>query len=57
MNPREGEVNFPVFLRRLRAYGYRGPLVIEREHGPSVLADVLAERTYLEGILAAPGAS
>jgi sugar phosphate isomerase/epimerase len=47
----EGEVNFPALLGRLKALGYDGPLVIEREHGPSVLADVLAERAYLARLL------
>src|SRR5205085_3647820 len=37
-----GAVDFPALLGRLAAHGYRGPLVIEREHGPTVLADVLA---------------
>jgi sugar phosphate isomerase/epimerase len=48
----QGEVDFPAFLRRLREHGYDGPLVIEREHGPNVLADVLGERAYLKRLLA-----
>jgi sugar phosphate isomerase/epimerase len=47
----QGEVLFPTFLRRLLDHGYRGPLVIEREHGPNVLADVLTGRAYLEDLL------
>ncbi len=48
----QGDVPFPAFLRRLRAGGYRGPLVIEREHGPSVRADVERAREYLHRLLA-----
>jgi sugar phosphate isomerase/epimerase len=48
----QGEVEFPALLRRLRGSGYRGPLVIEREHGPRVLEDVLAARSYLQALLA-----
>lgn len=47
----QGQVDFPRFLRQLLALGYHRPLVIEREHGPQVLQDVLQARTYLEGIL------
>ena len=46
-----GAVDFPAILRKLRAIGYRAPLVIEREHGPNVLEDVLAAKTYLEALL------
>ena len=53
----QGQVDFPWFLRRLVQLGYAGPLVIEREHGPNVLADVLRERAYLEGLLATLEAS
>jgi L-ribulose-5-phosphate 3-epimerase len=48
----QGQVNFPAFLRQLIAIGYRGLLVIEREHGPQVLEDVLAARDYLRGLVA-----
>jgi sugar phosphate isomerase/epimerase len=47
----QGEVNYPRLLPRLLAHGYRGPLVIEREHGPQVLADVRAARSYLRALL------
>jgi sugar phosphate isomerase/epimerase len=47
----QGAVNFPRLLARLKAIGYRGPLVIEREHGPTVLQDVLAARDSLRQIL------
>jgi sugar phosphate isomerase/epimerase len=47
----QGEVDFPALLRRLGEHGYRGALVIEREHGPTVLADVLAARSYLQELL------
>lgn len=43
----QGDVDFPALIGRLRAIGYRGPLVIEREHGPNAVADVLAAREYL----------
>jgi sugar phosphate isomerase/epimerase len=38
----EGAVPFPALLSRLRQLGYRGPLVIEREHGAHVIAEVQA---------------
>lgn len=47
----QGEVNFPQFLRKLHAHGYRGPLVIERETGPNAVADVVAARDYLVQLL------
>ena len=38
---REGRVNFPLLLRRLRAYGFRGPVTIEREiAGPKQIEDI-----------------
>jgi sugar phosphate isomerase/epimerase len=51
----QGEVDFPALVGRLRAAGYRGPLVIEREHGPRVVEDVLAARAYLRRVLDNPG--
>jgi sugar phosphate isomerase/epimerase len=48
----QGEVNFPAFLSQLQSIGYRGSLVIEREHGPQVIQDVEAARTYLEQLIA-----
>ena len=51
----QGEVDFPALLHKLYASGFRGPLVIEREHGPHVIPDVVAARTYLQGVLAGLG--
>ncbi len=48
----QGQVDFPAFLRQLFAIGYRGPLVIEREHGPQVLHDVVLARDYLRDLIA-----
>jgi sugar phosphate isomerase/epimerase len=48
----EGAVDLPSLVRKLAATGYRGPLVIEREHGPRVFADVAAARAYLERLVA-----
>jgi sugar phosphate isomerase/epimerase len=48
-----GQVPFPALIARLCELGYRGPLIIEREHGPAVVEDVLAARTYLERITSA----
>jgi sugar phosphate isomerase/epimerase len=47
----EGEVDFPAMLARLRAIGFRGPLVIERESGPDRLRDILAAREYLNRLI------
>ena len=35
----------------MAALGYRGPLVIEREQGPTVRADVELGRAYLKRLL------
>jgi len=35
----EGEVDFPAFITKLREIGYAGPLVIEREGGPTRFQD------------------
>lgn len=48
----QGQVDFPAFLSRLHAIGYSGPLVIEREHGPDVVEDVLTASEYLQQLLA-----
>jgi sugar phosphate isomerase/epimerase len=48
----QGAVDFPALVRRLHGIGYRGPLVIEREHGPHVFADVAAARSHLQGLVA-----
>jgi sugar phosphate isomerase/epimerase len=47
----QGEVPFPELLGDLHRRGYRGPLIIEREHGPTVTADVLAARHYLQKLV------
>jgi sugar phosphate isomerase/epimerase len=48
----EGQVNFPALLERLRALGFRGPLIIERESGPDPVKDILAARDYLNRLQA-----
>lgn len=48
----EGSVNFPVFLPRLIADGYRGDLYIEREiSGEQQLIDIRKTMEYAKGIL------
>jgi L-ribulose-5-phosphate 3-epimerase len=49
----QGVVDFPRLLQRLVAFGYRGPWIIEREHGHNVCADFLHGRAYLEGLFRA----
>jgi sugar phosphate isomerase/epimerase len=46
----QGEVPFAALICKLNACGYHGPLIIEREHGPTVVADILAARDYLVGL-------
>ena len=46
-----GQVNAQAFLTSLRAGGYRGPLIIEREAGNSRMADVQHAIGVLEGVL------
>ena len=49
----EGEVDFTRVLSALHAAGYKGAVTIEREtSGPQQVADVKAEKIYLERILA-----
>ena len=49
----QGEVDFTQVLTRLHALGYKGAVTIEREtSGPQQIADVKAEKLYLEHILA-----
>lgn len=49
----KGEVDFTQVLRQLRALNYKGAVTIEREtSGPQQIADVKAEKIYLERILA-----
>ena len=56
----QGAADWPALVRSLHAVGYVGPLVIEREHGPRVVADVAAARAYLQRLVAtlpsSPGA-
>jgi sugar phosphate isomerase/epimerase len=47
----QGVVDFPRLLARLHALGYRGPLVIEREHSPRVFEDMDAARSLLERLV------
>ena len=48
----QGKVNFPVFIKRLKEIGYRGPLTIEREiSGPKQTEDVRASKIYLEKLI------
>lgn len=49
----QGEVDFAKVLSALHALGYKGAVTIEREtSGPQQVADVRAEKLYLERILA-----
>jgi len=48
----EGLVDFPVLLRKLASYGFRGPLIIEREiSGPQQKADILKAKEFLDEII------
>jgi sugar phosphate isomerase/epimerase len=47
----QGEVNTPAILRFLQRRGYGGPLIIEREHGPNVVDEIIEARAYLECLL------
>jgi sugar phosphate isomerase/epimerase len=44
----QGEVPFPTLIQKLHEWGYAGPLIIEREHGPRLVEDILAARDFLE---------
>jgi sugar phosphate isomerase/epimerase len=48
----QGEINWPGFLQKLQQMGYPGPLIIERESGPNVRAEVQQARQFLEDLLA-----
>jgi len=60
-NPRElgqemaigkGRVNFPEFIRRLNAIGYKGPLTIEREIDGAKQAEYIRmAKAYLEKLI------
>ena len=48
----QGMVNFPLFIKRLKEVGYRGPLTIEREiEGTKQTEDVKAAKVYLEKLI------
>jgi len=48
----EGCVNFPLLFRRLKAYGFTGPVTIEREiTGPEQIADIKKAMTFLAPLL------
>lgn len=48
----QGKVNFPVFIKKLKEAGYRGPLTIEREiEGAEQTRDILASKAFLEKLL------
>jgi sugar phosphate isomerase/epimerase len=48
----KGDVDFTAVFRELKAVGYKGAVTIEREtSGPQQVADVKAEKIYLERIL------
>ncbi len=48
----KGRVNFPEFIRRLKAIGYKGPLTIEREiDGAKQAEDIRMAKAYLEKLI------
>ncbi|HUA63368.1 MAG TPA: sugar phosphate isomerase/epimerase family protein [Verrucomicrobiae bacterium] len=48
----KGEVKFATIIGKLKAYGYRNPLTIEREiQGDQQTADILEAKAYLENLL------
>jgi sugar phosphate isomerase/epimerase len=47
----QGDVPFPDLIRSLLQGDIACPLIIEREHGPTVVADILAGREYLTRLL------
>lgn len=48
----EGDVDFTAVFKQLQALGYKGAVTIEREtSGPQQIADVKAEKLYLERVL------
>ena len=47
-----GKVNFPVFLKELKAHGYDGSLTIEREiEGEQQIKDILETQKYLNDLI------
>jgi len=48
----EGRVNYPLFIEKLKASGYDGPLTIEREiTGPQQKVDIIKARKLLETLI------
>ena len=48
----EGRVNFPALISKLRAIGYDGTLIIEREiSGEKQRADIILGKKLLEGLI------
>jgi len=48
----EGKVRFATILGKLKAFGYRNPITIEREiEGDKQTADILAAKQFLENLL------
>lgn len=47
----QGQVDFSTLLKNLKSIHFTGPLIIEREIGPNVLAEVQAGRQYLQSML------
>jgi sugar phosphate isomerase/epimerase len=48
----KGKVNFPLFIPRLKAAGYKGPITIEREiSGPKQTEDILSSKRFLEDLI------
>lgn len=49
----QGSVNYPAFIKKLKAIGYNGPITIEREiTGEQQTKDILMAKEYLEKLLA-----
>lgn len=48
----EGKVNFPEFVKKLKAVGYDGTLIIEREiTGEQQIKDIMKAKEYLEKLI------
>ena len=47
-------MNFPVFVAKLKSFGFKGALTIEREiSGPQQIEDIKKATAYLDRLLAA----
>jgi len=46
----EGQVNIPEFVATLKAIGFSGPIIIERESGDDRIGDILRGRDLLESL-------